>query len=131
MKIEARLTDEVILRELGARVAALRLERNLTQAELAREAGVSARTVARLESGEVAVQLSALLRVSRVLGLLERLDVWLPEVKPGPMQQLLAQAKDGRRRRASGKRARAKSSERGTGRVEEEAPGAWSWGDEA
>ncbi len=125
MKIEARLTDEVILRELGARVGALRLERNLTQGELAAQAGVSKRTVERLESGAVAVQLSALLRVSRVLGLMERLDVWLPEVKPGPMQQLKAQAKDGRRQRASGRRAQPKA-----GAVEEDAA-AWTWGDEA
>ncbi|MEO7998202.1 MAG: helix-turn-helix transcriptional regulator, partial [Gemmatimonadaceae bacterium] len=81
MKIAAALTDDAVIRELGARLAATRLERNLTQADLATEAGVSKRTVERLESGEVAAQLSAFIRVCRVLGLLDRLDVFLPETR--------------------------------------------------
>ena len=54
MKIETAFSDQAILQELGARIANTRLERNLTQADLAKEAGVSKRTVERLESGEVA-----------------------------------------------------------------------------
>jgi len=124
MKIDKQLTDEVLLGEVGARLAALRLERNLTQGELAEQAGVSKRTIERLESGAVAAQLSVLLRVSRVLGLLDGLEAWLPEVKPGPMQQLQAAAKDGRRRRATGRRGKADGGD-------EPEPKPWAWGDEA
>ena len=51
MKATTQLTDEAILRLLGARLSGTRLERNLTQATLAEQAGVSKRTVERLEGG--------------------------------------------------------------------------------
>jgi transcriptional regulator with XRE-family HTH domain len=88
MKISPQLTDAAVLQELGGRLAAARVERNLTQAALAKQAGVAKRTVERLESGEVATQLSGFLRVCRVLGLLERFEALLPEPVPGPMAQL-------------------------------------------
>ncbi|MEP6832540.1 MAG: helix-turn-helix domain-containing protein [Gemmatimonas sp.] len=88
MKISEFLTDDGIIRELGARLTAARLERNLTQADLAAEAGVSKRSVERLESGEVAAQLSGFIRVCRVLGLLDRMDALVPETRISPMAQL-------------------------------------------
>lgn len=114
MKIATQVTDEEILRELGERLTGARLERNLTQASLAEQAGVSKRTVERLESGEVATQLSGFVRVCRVLGLLERLDALIPEPMPSPIAQLKLQGR--KRRRASGKKAAA-----GT-------PKKWTWG---
>jgi transcriptional regulator with XRE-family HTH domain len=71
-----------------ARLAATRLDQNLTQAALAEEAGVSKRTVERLESGEVAARLSGLVRVWRALGLLERFDALVPASVPSPIAQL-------------------------------------------
>jgi len=117
MKISMELTDQAILHELGGRLATVRIERNLTQAALAEQAGVSKRTIERLESGEVATQLSGFLRVCRALGLLERIENLLPEAAPGPMAQLRQQGR--KRRRASGKRAAA-----GT-------PRQWTWGEPA
>jgi transcriptional regulator with XRE-family HTH domain len=119
MKISGALGDDRILRELGARLAAARLGRNLTQAALAEEAGVSKRTVERLESGEVAAQLSAFIRVCRALGLLDRLDALVPGPGPSPIAQLKLQGRE--RRRASGTRVAAA---RGT-------KSAWTWGDES
>ena len=119
MKITNQLSDDAILKELGNRFAQARLERNLTQAGLAGQAGVSKRTVERLESGEVAVQLSGLLRISRVLGLVERLEVFLPKAVASPMEQLKRQ---GRKRH----RARPKKST-----AVEEAPAPWAWGEES
>lgn len=115
MKITAQLTDESVLEELGARLAGARLGRNLTQAALAEQAGVSKRTVERLESGAVATQLSGFLRVCRVLGLLEHFEHLVPEPVAGPMEQLKRQGRN--RRRASGKKAAAV------------APKKWTWGD--
>ena len=119
MKISLEMNDGAILRELGERLAHARLERNLTQAALAEQAGVAKRTLERLESGEVAAQLSAFLRVCRVLGLLDRLDALIPEAKPGPMELLKLQGR--KRQRAS------KASVQKSARVKEGSR--WSWGD--
>jgi transcriptional regulator with XRE-family HTH domain len=118
MRISTELSDEAVLRELGERLAAARLGRNLTQAALAEAAGVSKRTVERLESGEVASRLSALVRVCRVLGLVERLELLVPAPAASPVEQLRLAGR--RRRRASGPR-------------ESPAPAGrrWTWGDES
>ncbi|WP_295389258.1 helix-turn-helix transcriptional regulator [uncultured Thiodictyon sp.] len=114
MNITAQLTDDAILRELGARLAATRLAQNLTQAAVAEQAGVSKRTLERLESGEVATQLSGFLRVCRALGLAERLELLVPAPTPSPMAQLKLEGR--RRQRASGKPTAARET------------GAWTWG---
>ena len=49
MKIEPQLTDEAVLQELGGRLTQSRIGHNLTQAALAEQAGVSKRTIERLE----------------------------------------------------------------------------------
>ncbi len=115
MKIKNETTDDRILIELGERLARLRLDRNLKQAELAGQAGVSTRTVLRLESGAVATQLSGFIRVCRTLNLLDRLDLLIPEPAPSPIAQLKLRGKT--RRRASGPRVADRVAER------------WTWGD--
>jgi transcriptional regulator with XRE-family HTH domain len=102
MKIEASLTDEAVLLELGRRVTAIRLGQNLTQRDLAERAGLGLRTVQRLERGENATQLGGFVRVCRALGLLDRLDQLLAEPPPSPIEQL--QRQERRRQRASGRR---------------------------
>ncbi|MFW6084048.1 MAG: helix-turn-helix domain-containing protein [Gemmatimonadota bacterium] len=94
--------DDAILAEIGDRLAAARLSRNLTQAALARDAGISKRTLERLEAGESA-QLTSFLRVLRALGRLDGLDALLPPPRPGPIELLEAGGQP--RRRASGSRA--------------------------
>jgi len=117
MRLSKQLTDEAILRELGARLAGARLAHNWTQAKLAEEAGVSKRTVERLESGEVA-RLSGLVRVCRALGLIERFDALIPASAPSPVEQLKLAGRQ--RKRASGRRQRATRS-----------PRKWKWSDES
>jgi transcriptional regulator with XRE-family HTH domain len=118
MKIHKDLSDEAILREVGSRLAAARLARNLTQATLAEEAGVSKRTVERLESGEVAARLSGLVRVCRVLDIVDRLDSLVPLPSVSPVEQLKLAGR--RRKRASGSRRAAPRAKR-----------KWRWGDES
>lgn len=118
MSISSILSDDAILRELGGRLATARVQRNLTQAALAHEAGVSKRTVERLESGAVAVQLSGLLRVCRALGLIERFDALVPEPTPSPIAQLKLQGKQ--RRRASATRA-----------APRDRKATWTWGSDS
>ncbi len=108
------MTDPAVLAEIGQRLARHRLQRNLTQAELAKEAGVSKRTLIRLEGGE-STQLTNLIRVLRALDLLGNLDAFIPPPVPSPIQQLRMEGK--RRKRASRK---------------PDASGAdkeWTWGD--
>ena len=88
MKITKQATDKAVLAELGERLTRIRLERNLTQVQLAEEAGVAKSTVQRLEASAVATQLSGFIRVCRVLGVLERLDTLVPETVPSPVAQL-------------------------------------------
>lgn len=94
------MTDPAVLAEIGQRLAQHRLERNLTQAELAKEAGVSNRTLIRLEGGE-STQLTNLIRILRALDLLANLDVFIPPTVPSPIEQLRSEGK--RRKRASRK----------------------------
>jgi transcriptional regulator with XRE-family HTH domain len=99
MPIHRLMSDAALLQELGQRIARLRLERNLSQAQLAEQAGISKRTLERLESGAAATQLSLFLRVLRQLNLLERLDLLLPEPQPSPIA--LLERQEGQRKRAS------------------------------
>jgi transcriptional regulator with XRE-family HTH domain len=80
-------TDEAILADLGTRLSAARLSRNLTQARLAEDAGVAKRTLERMEAGESA-QLTSFVRILRALDLLDRLDMLLPPPQPSPVDLL-------------------------------------------
>ena len=122
MQIDTQLTDQAVLSEIGSRLAQARLSKNLTQARLAAEAGVSKRTVERLESGAVAAQLSAFLRVCRVLGLLGNFEQLLPVMPPSPIAQLKARGRE--RRRASG-------TPSSSGRIGETGQTPWTWGDKS
>jgi transcriptional regulator with XRE-family HTH domain len=109
------MTDSAVLAELGLRLARVRLRKNLAQAELADEAGVSKRTLIRLEHGE-STQLTNLIRVLRALGLLENLDALVPPPGPSPMEQL-------RMRRRERQRASPKGTARGPAKP-------WTWADD-
>ena len=116
MKITSTLSDESVLLEIGQRLEQARIERGLTQAELAEEAGISKRTIERIESGAVAAQLTQLVRICRVLGILERWDALIPEPGISPMALLKLQKK---RRQRVRKR-----------KTSDTPPQQWTWGDE-
>ena len=118
MRIQNELTDAAVLRELGARIARQRLERDLTQTELAREAGVDRTALQRLEGGE-SVTLTTLLRLLRALSLLENLETAVPAARPSPIELLETQGRP--RRRARGREVRRREGD----------TGGWTgWGDE-
>jgi len=94
VQISNTLSDDAMLQELGRRLQRHRLSRNVTQDSLAREAGVSTPTVQRLEAGS-SVQLVSLLRVLRALGLLDHMEMLVPEPGVRPMELL---EREGRRR---------------------------------
>ncbi len=116
MILDKYLTDEQVLTELGQRITQLRLARNLTQADIAQQAGVSKHTVERLEAGE-SLQLTNFIRLCRALELIEGFDLLIPTPKLSPMAQLKMRGK--MRQRASSPKLADRSSKQ------------WSWEDEA
>ena len=102
MDITRELTDSAVLLEIGARLARHRLEAGLTQAALAREAGIAKRTVERIEAGHAA-ELGTLIRILRVLGLTSGLQAFVPDSPPSPIA--LLENRGRRRQRASTRRA--------------------------
>jgi transcriptional regulator with XRE-family HTH domain len=101
MQIDNLQSDDLILSEIGERIARVRLSRNLSQVQVSRESGVSRDTVQRLEAGD-SIGLAALVRVLRVLGLLSGLDAAIPESIASPIEQL--DRGGSQRRRASSAR---------------------------
>ena len=117
MKIQNQLSDGVILEEIGQRFAAQRLRLGLTQETLAIRAGVSKSTVERTEAGRSS-QMESIIKIMRVLDLLDSLDRLLPETELRPMDLLKLKGK-GRKRAATPRK-----------------PGStientWRWGDES
>ena len=90
------LSDTAILNKLGTRLKASRISSGLKQQELAAESGVGVSTIAKIENGQ-SVALSLLVSVMRTLGLLENLDLLVPEQKPSPMELLKMQGKQVKR----------------------------------
>lgn len=110
-----QLSDRAILKELGGRIARYRLNRNLTQAMLAIEAGVSTPTIQRAEQGK-SIQVANFIRILRALELLDNLEILLPKPAVSPIQQARMRGKP-RQRASSPSRNR-------------DQPPDWSWGDE-
>ncbi len=108
------MSDDAVLERLGDLLRQYRLNRNMTQATLAKEAGISGRTINRVEHGH-STQLSNLIRLLRSLGLLENIEALVPEPAVSPLQQMKLQGKS--RKRASSPK-------------QEEGKTAWSWGDD-
>jgi len=85
-----QLTDEEILDEIGSRLRRHRLQANITQADLARQGGISLRTLGNIETGRD-VQLGTLIRILRALGRLDSLNAFLPPAGVSPMELLRGQ----------------------------------------
>ncbi|MDH3807035.1 MAG: helix-turn-helix domain-containing protein [Desulfuromonadales bacterium] len=94
--MESIISDKVVLEEIGHRLCRLRIERGVTQADLAKESGVSKRTVERIEAGE-STQSSNLIRVMRSLDILDSLYAAIPNSGPRPMDLLKLHGKERQR----------------------------------
>lgn len=112
--ISADMSDQAILNEIGSRISRYRLNKNMTQKQLAHEAGLSLSTIQRLETG-ASIQLLKLLQVLHALNLSNNMELFIPDVAVSPLQQLSMKGKV--RRRAS----RTEKNRHETH---------WTWGDE-
>jgi len=99
------LSDKGIEKELGQRIRALRLGRNITQKELAEATTLSLNTIKSIESGRG--KLSTLIAIFRELQALDQLDQFIPEISISPIQLAKSQGKV--RKRASGERVKDES----------------------
>jgi DNA-binding XRE family transcriptional regulator len=116
MTKDSYVSDSVLLTELGRGLADRRIRMGLTQAELAKQAGIGKRTLERIEAGN-SCQTSALIRILRILKLQGELMRIIPPSGPSPMDLL----------RLKGRKPRRASSKTRPTRPRKK----WAWGDEA
>ncbi|MBC8205972.1 MAG: helix-turn-helix transcriptional regulator [Kiritimatiellales bacterium] len=100
MKNLETANNEAIRQELGKRLKAERLNRNVTQKVLAEKAGISRRTLVGAERGEP-FTIDTLLSILRELDCLAQIDLFLPEPEISPIQ--LSKLKGKKRQKASSK----------------------------
>ena len=105
-------SSEAIIETLGKRIDEIRLGRNILQEDLAKEAGVSRKTLTRLSEGKP-VSLDTFVRVMQALRLADHLAALLPDPGVRPVDRV--RLKGSERRRARKKRAERSE---------------WRWGDE-
>ena len=106
-------TSDQIETALCKRLQSIRLSRNMTQQQLAEEAGVSNRTIRRLEKGQ-GVSLDTFIRVLTALKIQHGLESLLPDPAVRPIERVGL---------GTGERRRARPV------PESKEPPVWSWGD--
>ncbi len=106
-------TSNQIETALCKRLESIRLSRNITQAQLAEEAGVSPRTIGRLEKGQ-GVSMDTFIRIMMALSIHQNLEALLPDPSVRPIERIGMSA---------GERQRARPN-----KTIDELPN-WSWGD--
>lgn len=114
MKLTARSSNEEFLREFGKRIRETRINMDMTQNEAAKKAGVTSKTISRIENGED-LAVSTMLNVLRALDLVQNIDALIPEPIARP-SVLIANEQERHR-------VRKKASQKGSSRQ-------WKWGDE-
>ena len=107
-------TSQQIGTEIGARMTRLRLSRNVTQAMLAKNAGISTRTLRRFESGEPTT-LDTFLRVALALDLGDSILGALPTGQTRPIERTSRSGSERRRARP---------------KPQQEHDPTWTWGDQ-
>ncbi|MBN2653131.1 MAG: helix-turn-helix domain-containing protein [Spirochaetales bacterium] len=107
-------TSQQIESHLARQIEEIRISRNITQQQLADEAGISLRTLGRLAKGE-GVSLDTFLRIIIALNLQDNLKTMLPDPSIRPMERISNKGKE--RKRARPKEYFVMEKE-------------WSWGDE-
>jgi len=122
--------------DLGEQLMRNRLLQNIAQADLAEKAGISTRTLRRLESGEGGT-LDSFIRLLIALNIDANLSMLIPDSTVRPMERVRQTKKE--RMRASGVRKsqtsnKAKSSatsnnKKGKTKIQTQKNSSWTWGD--
>lgn len=98
---------------LCKRLESIRLSRNITQAQLAVEAGVSPRTIGRFEKGQ-GVSMDTFIRIMIALGIQQNLETLLPDPSVKPIERISIGIKERKRARPVQSNSKHQT---------------WSWGD--
>ena len=106
-------SSDAIMQALFERIEEIRLSRNVSQAALAKEAGVSRSTMTRLAQGR-GISVDSFVRILIALGLVDHLAALLPNPNVRPVDRVRLDGTE--RRRAS---------------PASKAAGDWAWKDEA
>ncbi len=101
---------------LCKRLESIRLMKNISQTKLAEEAGVSRRTISRMENGK-GVSLDTFIRVMQALGLTSQLSALIPSAEIRPIDRV--NRKGPRKNASSPRKKKAQISET-----------KWQWGDQ-
>lgn len=91
------MTDKAIAKEIGQRLNDLRLQKNLTQREVAEAAGLSIKAVQLAEGGSS--KLLTYIKILRVLKSLNDLNAFIPAVEVSPLQLMKMSGKQRMRAR--------------------------------
>ncbi|MBZ9782759.1 helix-turn-helix domain-containing protein [Pseudomonas sp. REP124] len=108
MRLQA-MTDDAIASTIGALLQELRLKKNLSQEQVAEEAGISRQTLINILHGKGT--LVNLVAVLRAIGELERVNSLVQPVRPSPLQVI--KMAGSQRMRATGTRT-ARTSDKGS-----------------
>jgi transcriptional regulator with XRE-family HTH domain len=92
------LSDSGILAQIGHFIQKKRISQNITQSDLAKQAGISRSTLSLLERGET-VTLATFIQVLRVLNQLQVLDAFVVREPLSPIALLKQQKKERKRAR--------------------------------
>lgn len=86
MKLGRENGNNLLMKEIGERIAQKRLRERCTQEEFAARSGISRSALQRLEHGDEGARLTTFLAALRSLGRLESLETVLPEEEPSPFE---------------------------------------------
>ena len=86
MKLGRESVSNLLMKEIGERIAQRRLRERCTQEEFAAKSGISRSALQRLEHGDEGARLTTFLAALRSLGRLESLEVVLPEEEASPFE---------------------------------------------
>ncbi len=92
------MSDRTVLKEIGRRLKNFRLNKNISQQDLAERAGLNRTTVGDIERG-APFSMLAFVQMLRALNILDGVGTFLPESGISPLQ--MAKMKGKMRRRAS------------------------------
>ncbi|MCD8491974.1 MAG: helix-turn-helix domain-containing protein [Geovibrio sp.] len=96
--IQNGITTKAIIKIIGERLQQARLNRNITQQDLANSIGVSSKTISNIEQGKN-YNLSVLIDILRKFNMLENIDGLIPEQPISPL--LIVETQKKSRKRAS------------------------------
>lgn len=105
------MSDEGIIRELGKRIKQARLNKNLSQQDIANRTGLNRSRISLIEGGEPS-SMQSFIAILRAVDELDNIDSFLAEPPVSPIQMMKLTKK--KRQRASGHRGAKNEEEGGT-----------------